>query len=240
MSGNAPTPAPQAPSNGPEGQQGGGDSNAAGTPQPPAQPTPQGDPAPPAPSQPEAPESPEQQDQGQQGLENASRDDLLSTIKDLRRENAKRRTSTQEATQTAAEQAKSELAQEIGKALGIIEDGEDTPDAQQLTQQLTEQTQAAKQAQLELAVYKAANTHGADADALLDSRSFLEKVADIDPSKTADIEQAIKDTVETNPRLQTGQVPPKRSGNQFNQQQANEPVAQTPEELANMIPRGFQ
>jgi len=239
MSGNAQTPAPQAPSNGPEGQQGGGDSNAAGTPQPPTQPTPQGDPAPPAPSQPATPEPSEQPDQGQQGLEAASRDDLLAEIRTLRRENAKRRTSTQEATQTAAEQAKSELAQEIGKALGIIDDGDNAPDAEKLTQQLTEQTQAAKQAQLELAVYKAASSHGADADALLDSRSFLEKVADLDPTNTDELNAAIKDVVENNPRLQQGQVPPKRSGNQLNQRQAQEPVAQTPEELAKLIPRGF-
>lgn len=239
MSGNAPTPAPQAPSNGPEGHQGGGDSNVAGTPQPPAQPTQQGTPAPPAPSQPETPESPEQPDQGQQGLETASRDDLLDTIKDLRRENAKRRTDNNAAVQQAQQQAQQDVVQQIGKALGIIDDGETTPDAQQLTQQLTEQTQAAKQAQLELAVYKAASSHGADADALLDSRSFLEKVADLDPTNTDELNAAIKDVVENNPRLQTGQVPPKRSGNQLNKQQATEPVAQTPEELAKLIPRGF-
>jgi hypothetical protein len=239
MSGNAPTPTPPAPSNGPDGAQGGGDSNAAGTPQPPAQPTPQGDPAPPAPSQPATPEPSEQPDQGQQGLEAASRDDLLAEIRTLRRENAKRRTTTQEATQTAAEQAKSELAQQIGKALGLVEDGEATPDASKLTEQLTAQTQAAKQAQLELAVYKAASMHGADADALLDSRSFLEKVADLDPTNTDELNAAIKDVVENNPRLQAGQVPPKRSGNQLNKQQTNEPVAQTPEELANLVPRGY-
>jgi len=238
MSGNAPTPATP-PANGPEGTQGGGDSNAAGTPQPPTQPTPQGDPAPPAPSQPATPEPSEQPDQGQQGLEAASRDDLLAEIRTLRRENAKRRTSTQEATQTAAEQAKSELAQQIGKALGLVEDGEATPDASKLTEQLTAQTQAAKQAQLELAVYKAAGTHGADADALLDSRSFLEKVADLDPTNTDDLNQAIKEVVESNPRLQQqGQVPPKRSGNPLNNNRS-EPVAQTPEELAKLIPRGF-
>lgn len=236
MSGNAPIPAPQAPSNGPEGDAG-GSTQQQQPPAPPAQPHDQSQPAPTDQTQQTSSEPSEQP--GQQGLETASRDDLLDTIKELRRENAKRRTHNNAAVQQAQQQAQQDVVQQIGKALGIIDDGETTPDAQQLTQQLTEQTQAAKQAQLELAVYKAASSHGADADALLDSRSFLEKVADLDPTNTDELNAAIKDVVENNPRLQTGQVPPKRSGNQLNKQQATEPVAQTPEELANLVPRGY-
>ena len=238
MSGNAPTPTP--PANGPADGQQGGDPNAAGStppaPTPPAQPDNQGQPSAPTPTQPPAPESSEQQ--GQQGLENASRDDLLATIKDLRRENAKRRTDNTAAVEQAQEQAQQALAQQIGKALGIIDDGDTTPDPAKLTEQLTAQTQAAQQAQLELAVYKAAGALGADPDALLDSRSFLEKVQDIDPTKADDITTAIKETVESNPRLQTGQAPPKRSSAPLNNSNT-QPVAQTPEELAKLIPRGF-
>lgn len=193
---------------------------------------------PPAPdaSKPPAPEPSEQQ--GQQGLENATPEQLRQVITDLRAENARDRTTARD---NAAQQARDEVVQSIGKALGIIEDGGDTPDADKLTQQLTEQTQTAKQAQLELAVYKAAANPdlGVDAAALLDSRSFLEKIAEIDPSKTDDLVAAIKDAVKTNPRLHTtGQAPGKRSSAPFNQ--GNQiPVAETPEELAKLIPRQF-
>lgn len=235
MTENAPTPA--APANGPQhGEQGGGGNDAPTSPQPAPQQDGQGqrgEPAPAAPSQPQDPESSKQP--GEQGLENASRDDLVAQIRELRRENAKDRTSAKE---TAANEARNEVVQSIGKALGIIEDGGDAPDAEQLTQQLTEQTQAAKQAQLELSVYRAASKQGADADALLDSRSFLEKVTELDPSKTADIETAIQDAVKTNPRLQTGQVPPKRSSNPMNGS-THEQLPQSPEELAAKIPRGY-
>lgn len=234
----ADTPAtPTPPGNGPtDGQQGGGDSNAT-PPAPPAQQQQnQQGPTPATPSEPGGTQPSEQQ--GQQGLENATPEQLRQVITDLRAENARDRTTARD---NAAQQARDEVVQSIGKALGIIEDGGDTPDADKLTQQLTEQTQTAKQAQLELAVYKAAaNTDlGVDAAALLDSRSFLEKIADIDPSKTDDLVAAIKDAVKTNPRLQTtGQAPGKRSSAPFNQ--GNQiPVAETPEELAKLIPRQF-
>ncbi|TQJ60487.1 hypothetical protein FBY30_2755 [Arthrobacter sp. SLBN-83] len=94
----------------------------------------------------------------------------------------------------------------IQKALNPeAKDGE-KPDADALTRSLTEQQAEARQAKTELAVYKAANTLGADADALLDSRSFLAKLGDIDPTKTADIEKAIKDAVKDNPKLKAARA----------------------------------
>lgn len=234
MTENAPTPATSAngPQQGQPGEQGGGGNDS--TPPQPAQQQggqgQQGEPAPAAAAQPQSPEPSEQQ--GEQSLENASHADLVSQIRELRRENAKDRTSAKE---TAADEARNDVVQSIGKALGLVKDGDDTPDAEQLTQQLTEQTQAAKQAQLELSVYRAASKHGADADALLDSRSFLEKVADIDPSKTADLDAAIKETVETNPRLQASQQTPGRSSSPLNQHRGSDGKgtgSKTPEELA--------
>ena len=88
----------------------------------------------------------------------------------------------------------------IQKALNPDAKGE-KPTAEALTQALTERETEAKQARTELAVYKAASKLDADADALLDSRSFLAKLKDIDPSKTADIDKAIKDAVKDNPKL---------------------------------------
>jgi hypothetical protein len=124
-------------------------------------------------------------------------------IERLRAENGKDRTT---AKTKAAEDARNELTQTLGKALGLIKDEGEKPDPAKLTQQITETAAAAKQAQTELAVYKAAGKSGADADALLDSRAFLAKIADLDPSKTADIEKAIKEAVTSNPKLKTVQV----------------------------------
>lgn len=237
MSGNTPAPQSTPPANGPtDGQQGGGDGTS--NPQaPPAQQqqqqNDQGQPPGADTSQQSNPESTEQS--GEQGLENASRDDLVAQIRELRRENAKDRTTAKD---TAAQQATDALTQKLGKALGLIKDGDDTPDPDQLTAQLTEQTNTAKQAQLELSVYRAANKQGVDADTLLDSRSFLEKVADLDPTKTADIETAIQDAVKNNPRLQTGQEPPRRSSNPIKGNR-NQQLPETPQELAAKIPRRY-
>lgn len=230
------TPAPQStPGNGPGGGQQSGDGNAT-PPAPPQQPATPSETPPAAPSQPADTQPSEQP--GQQSLDNASPEQMRQIITNLRAENARDRTTARD---NAAQQARDEVVQSIGQALGLV-DGDNTPDAEQLTSQLTEQTNTAKQAQLELAVYKAAADPdlGADAAALLDSRSFLEKVAELDPTKTDDITSAIKEAVKDNPRLQNeqGQVPPKRSSNQMNQQNRT-PVAETPADLAALIPRQF-
>jgi hypothetical protein len=124
-------------------------------------------------------------------------------IERLRAENGKDRTT---AKTKAADDARNEITQTLGKALGLIKDGDDKPDPAKLAQQITETAATARQAQTELAVYKAANKQGADADALLDSRAFLAKIAELDPTKTADIEKAIKDAVTDNPKLKTVQA----------------------------------
>lgn len=88
----------------------------------------------------------------------------------------------------------------IQKALNPDAKGE-KPTAEALTAALTERETEARQARTELAVYKASTKLDADADALLDSRSFLAKLKDIDPSKTADIDKAIRDAIKDNPKL---------------------------------------
>lgn len=122
---------------------------------------------------------------------------LKAEITKLRRENASSRVV---AKQNAAEEARAELAQQIGKALGLVKDDEPA-DPAKLTEQLTAQTAAAKQAQIELAVYRAAGNAKADPAALLDSRTFLEKAAALDPSDTDGLTAAIAEAVAANPRL---------------------------------------
>ncbi|MFC7860700.1 hypothetical protein ACFQ9D_12020 [Arthrobacter koreensis] len=89
----------------------------------------------------------------------------------------------------------------IQKALNPDAKGDEKPDAAALTKALTEREADAKQAKTELAVYRLAGKNGADPDALLDSRGFLAKLADLDPSDTAKITKAITDAVKDNPKL---------------------------------------
>lgn len=116
-------------------------------------------------------------------------------IEKLRRENASSRTN---AKAKAAEEAKKELAQTIGKALGLVED--EPVDPAQLTEQLTKAQREQRQAALELAIYRS-TPDATVANALLDSRSFLEKVADLDPSDGIAIAAAVGDAVQSNPAL---------------------------------------
>lgn len=123
-------------------------------------------------------------------------------IEKLRKENGAART---QAKQQAADEARQSLAQQIGKALGLVKDDEPA-DPAKLTEQLTATQAQAKQAALELAVFKAASASKADAAALLDSRSFLEQVATIDPTDTAALTAAISEATTSNPRLRVSQA----------------------------------
>lgn len=122
---------------------------------------------------------------------------LRAEIARLRRENGAARTN---AKAQAADEARNEFAQQIGKILGLVAD-ESEVDPKALTEQLTASQAQARQAQVELAVFRAAAGTDADPAALLDSRAFLAKVADIDPGDSDGIKQAIADVVASNPRL---------------------------------------
>jgi hypothetical protein len=117
-------------------------------------------------------------------------------IERLRKENGAARTN---AKAQAADEARNELAQTIGKALGLVKD--EPVDPAKLTEQLTAQTTAAKQAQIELAVFRASGAVKGDPAALLDSRTFLAKLADIDPADSVAVAAAITAAVAENPRL---------------------------------------
>ena len=121
-------------------------------------------------------------------------------IRDSRDEAGKARTT---AKANAAAEARDALAKEIGKALGLVKDDE-TPDPAKLTEQLTATQAQARQAAIELAVYKAAGKHSGDPVAILDSRAFLASVQALDPNGsdfTSAVDAAIKAAVEGNPKL---------------------------------------
>lgn len=146
---------------------------------------------------------------------------VAKVIRDAREEAGKSRTV---AKANAAEEARQELLGTISKALGV--EGDKPPSPEELTRQLTESKSAltvaqeqAASAAIELHVYKTALRLGADADALLDSRSFCDRIDSIDPSAkpeafNAAIEGAITEALDGNPKLRTGLVP-RRGGADF-------------------------
>ena len=166
---------------------------------PPADPPASDPPAtdPPAPTDPPA---------GWDGKVESLPEPVQKMIRDLRKENGDRRTAL-----TAAEKQQQDVVRAFAKAAGIpLPDDDKGPDPAQLTSQLTAAQQAQRQAAVELAVYKTATKHSGDPDALLDSRAFLTKVADLDPAASdfaAQVDAAIKAAVDSNPKLKTGRAP---------------------------------
>lgn len=131
-----------------------------------------------------------------------------------------------------AAQVRADFAQQIGKALGIITPEEDKQiDPQQVIETLTserDQTAAERdkerdrhrRALVELAVHRASIRLGADPDALLDSRSFLKAVREMDPDAedfSTQLTEAIQTAVENNPKFKAAAQagPPARSGGEF-------------------------
>lgn len=131
---------------------------------------------------------------------------LKAEIARLRRENGAARTN---AKATAADEARTALVQELGKALGLVKDGQAAPTADQLTAQVQASQADARTARVELAVHQRAATHQGDPAALLDSRAFLAKIADLDPTGedfTTQVDNAIKAAVADNPKLKAAPV----------------------------------
>jgi len=108
------------------------------------------------------------------------------------------------AQRTAAKEADAKT-KAILKAAGL--ETEET-DPAKIAAELETERSGSRQARVELAVYRAASATGADPDALLDSRGFLDKVKDLDPSDQAGIRLAISEAIETNPRLKAQAAPP--------------------------------
>jgi hypothetical protein len=141
---------------------------------------------------------------------------LQAELADARKEAGKTRVT---AKQQAADTARQELAQQIGKALGIVKDDQPA-DPAQLMQQLADSQQEARRNTVELAAFKAAGEAGARADRLLNSRSFADKLAALDPSANDfgdKVKAAIKAEVDSDPDLyRAAKSGPAKGGAEFN------------------------
>ncbi|WP_318202958.1 hypothetical protein [Streptomyces sp. SCL15-4] len=137
--------------------------------------------------------------------------------KELKQANADAAKARTTAKKNAAEEAKAELVQQMGRALGLIKDDKDeAPDPAKLTAEIERSTAAHRETAIELAVYRSAGKHGADPEALTDSRAFLASIKDLDPSDEGfakAVSAAIKAAVADNPKLKAqGQAPPRSNG----------------------------
>ncbi|GGK90304.1 hypothetical protein Ppa06_58170 [Planomonospora parontospora subsp. parontospora] len=137
----------------------------------------------------------------------------------------------EDAAREAAEKAKAEVAQQIGRALGLVADEEKPVDPSEVINKLTTEKELTakerdaerdrhRRALVELAVHRQSIKHGADPDALLDSRSFLKQVRDLDPDGEGfmtTLTETITKAVEDNPKFKAAAVsgPPARSGGEF-------------------------
>ncbi|MFE1329751.1 hypothetical protein [Streptomyces microflavus] len=141
---------------------------------------------------------------------------LQKELKAANSEAGKARTTAKKA---AADEARTEIVQELGKALGLIKDEKDTPpDPAALTAKIEQATAAHRETAVELAVYRGAGKHGADPDALTDSRAFLNSIKGLDPSDEGfgkAVSAAIKKAVEDNPKLKVGTPAPDSSAGDF-------------------------
>ena len=153
-------------------------------------------------------------------------------ITGLRTENASSRT---KAKTTAAEEARTAVLKQIGEALGIT-DG--TPDPAKLTEQLTRSQEDAVTAQIELQVLRTASRLGANADRLLDSLSFRDKVDELDPEKFGEqLEQLIADELKSNPSLSAAPAKRFQGGADGGAREASGVTQLTEQDLKRMTPQ---
>lgn len=190
----------------PTGQPGGQDQGQA----PPA-PTGQ---QPPPPAAPPAGQQPPPQGSGQAPPEDvASLPAWAQTlIRNTRDEAARERTTARE---NAAAAARTEVTQQLAQALGITPAGQ-APDPVALQAQIVEREDQLKRERVENAAYRVATQHGADPDALLDSRAFLADAHQLDPGAadfTTRLDAAVVAAVTANPKIKAvvapaGSAPP--------------------------------
>lgn len=136
---------------------------------------------------------------------------LRKHVKELRAENASRRTEAADAKKRAEQaEGKAKAGDEryataiegLMKTLGLtpeVDEPQRSPE-----EQISDLSTKYQQTRIELAVYRAAAAHGGDPDALLDSRGFMTSAHALDPaadSFTQDVAAAIKAAVEANPKL---------------------------------------
>ncbi|UJV43815.1 hypothetical protein [Streptomyces sp. AMCC400023] len=142
---------------------------------------------------------------------------VAKVIRDARAEAGKERT-------TAKENAAKEAREQLLKELGLVK-ADETPDPAKLAAELGNKDTrigslegTVRSLTVELAAYKAAGKHEANPAALLDSRSFMESVAGLDPTAadfTTKLDDAIKAAVEANNQLRMVPGVPRRGGGDF-------------------------
>ena len=146
---------------------------------------------------------------GKDDLAGLSETEYKQIIARLRNENKKERLEAkQNAATEAANKARQDIVTQIAQALGLADTEDKTPSVDDLTRELASSAdaveaaqQTARAAQRQLAVYQIATQIGADPAALTDSRSFNDKIDDLDPTDSKAIKAAIEEAVRTNPRF---------------------------------------
>ncbi|WP_329616477.1 hypothetical protein OG244_28525 [Streptomyces brevispora] len=179
-------------------------------------------------------------------------------------ENLRSDVEAQKAKTAAAEQkAKDDQAafmKKVAGAFGLETDEAKPPTPEELAQQLdeargeTKESRAqARQTTVELAVYKTASKHGGDPDALLDSRSFANAIAKLDPADASFDEavgKAVKAAVDGNSKLAAkapkqepeptpaGGAPMDGAGNGKRQLGAADVARMTPKQITQAVQEG--
>lgn len=118
--------------------------------------------------------------------------------KALSRKHEKQAKENADAGQTAAQ--RQAALDKVLAALGVEGTGSKAPDVDAITAQLQKAQADGRARAVELAVLRAAGRNGANGDALLDSRSFLESLDGVDPTDAAAITDAVKAAVTANNR----------------------------------------
>lgn len=130
-------------------------------------------------------------------------------------ENLRGDVEAEKARRVAAEQKAADEQAAFMKKVAVafgLDTGEDKPPtpeelAKQLADERGEKTklaEAVRQRDVEFAVYRSAAQFGGDPGALLDSRSFTQAIAKLDPTSgtfQSDVEKAVKTAVDGNPKL---------------------------------------
>ncbi|WP_017972518.1 hypothetical protein [Actinopolyspora halophila] len=162
------------------------------------------------PAQPQEPEG----GQGEQGSEQEPQTFDADYVKKLRDEAAKHRN---EKNSTAQERDKLKgTLDQLRKALDPEASQEEDPAevAKRATQERDQKDSELRELRIDRAAEKAARKHGADSDALTDSKSFAKAAADLDPTAEDFAEQMdklVEQAVTSNPKLKASQAPARSS-----------------------------
>ena len=125
-------------------------------------------------------------------------------LADLAKERDKRQ--ALERTVTEMQTAHQAQMDALAKAFGLKSD-DDPPDAEALTAQVQAEQAKAREAALQLAVFRAAPQHEANASRLLDSASFLASLKEVDPTDADAVGNAIKAAVEADEMFKATPAP---------------------------------